>query len=137
MPTLILIRGLPGSGKSTLAKLLTYAKKPYCTHLETDMYFTSLLGVYNFQKEKLKEAHEWCQRQTLENLIQGRDVVVSNTFTQRWEALPYAQICKDYHFQLQVLSCHGNFRNEHGVGEEHIQKMADRWEHFTVEDLLK
>ena len=56
MKTLTLIRGVSGSGKSTFAKTLNGI------HLETDMYFIDpVTGEYNWDGEKIKQAHEWCQ----------------------------------------------------------------------------
>ena len=82
MKTLIILRGCPGSGKSTFAKTLGGA------HFETDMYFVSDDGTYNFDPSKLRDAHNWCQNNVhtamIENNTSGinKTIVVSNTFTQ-------------------------------------------------------
>jgi len=52
---IILIRGLPGSGKTTAAKEFD------CFHLEADMFFVRD-NIYSFNKEHIKEAHEFCQK---------------------------------------------------------------------------
>jgi predicted kinase len=72
--TLTLIRGLPGSGKSTLARKID------AVHLEADMFFIDRAGVYTFQPEQLKKAHQWCQSQCESLLKQKQSVVVYNTF---------------------------------------------------------
>lgn len=118
---LILIRGLPGSGKSTLAR--QFVAKGYA-HYEADMYFTDADGNYNYVPSQIKHAHEWCQRKTREALDAGGRVVVSNTFSQRWELEPY--MCMTAH--IQVIGCHGEWPNVHNVPAEAIERMRARWE---------
>ena len=59
MAKITLIRGLPGSGKSTLAKKLANERK--CSHVEADMYCLDESGVYIFDPNNIKWAHEACQ----------------------------------------------------------------------------
>ena len=91
MKELFLLRGVPGAGKTTLAKSIGG------THLESDMYFVdSITGEYIFNPNKLKDAHQWCQESVLSFMIAGESkIVVSNTFTQKWEMDPYYKIAKD------------------------------------------
>ena len=53
MQELIIIRGIPGSGKTTMAK----SYQGY-SHYEADMFFMKD-GVYNFDRAKIKNAHNW------------------------------------------------------------------------------
>lgn len=127
--TLYLLRGLPGSGKSTLAKKLV-GDKDYC-HKEADMYFVDRQGNYNFVPSKIKEAHSWCQEE-IEFVMKYNHstVVVSNTFTQEWEMKPYYDLAEKYGyivFSVIVENRHGGV-NDHGVPEEKIQIMKDRFE---------
>lgn len=119
---LILIRGLPGSGKSTQAKQL----KNF-THVEADMFF-ELQGKYKFDPTKIKEAHAWCQNKTKLALAEGKDVVVSNTFTQHWEMEKYKQFAQEFKAELEIVTATGNWPNVHGVPETKIQEMKLRWE---------
>ena len=130
MKTLYLLRGLPGSGKSTLAKQLGGS------HFETDLYFVSPDDTYNFDPSKLKEAHQWCQdavsNAMLLNYTTGHNetIVVSNTFTQEWEMKPYMDMAEDWGyrvFSVIVENRHGGV-NEHGVPDEKLQQMQDRFE---------
>ena len=130
MKTLYLLRGLPGSGKSTLAKQLGGS------HFETDLYFVSPDDTYNFDPSKLKEAHQWCQdavsNAMLLNYTTGHNetIVVSNTFTQEWEMKPYMDMAEDWGyrvFSIIVENRHGGV-NEHGVPEDKLQAMKDRFE---------
>ncbi len=122
---LVLIRGLPGSGKSTIAKSL-YG----FVHLEADMYFVDAVGNYQYEKARIKDAHEWCQRETKKYLEAGKDVVVSNTFTRRCEIEPYIKIADAIGITPNVLIAAGKFENVHGVPADVIENMRNRWEEF-------
>lgn len=124
MKTLYLLRGLPGGGKSTLAKRLGGV------HFEADMFFMKD-GEYKFDPNYLKMAHEWCQNMVWGNMKdQTETIVVSNTFTREWEMEPYYEMAERFGymvFSLIVENRH-NGENEHGVPEEKIQQMRDRFE---------
>lgn len=123
MKTLFLIRGLPGSGKSTLALEL---KASVC---EADDFFLHD-GKYEYNAGRIAEAHQFC-RSNVEHLMEYKTprIVVSNTFTQRWEMKPYLQLALEYDYRVVEVTLSGPlFPNIHGVPEETIQKMRARWE---------
>ncbi len=136
MKELFLLRGLPGSGKSTLAESLGG------THLEADMYFITINGEYEFDASQLKYAHKWCQDSAEEAMTWDEHpeieyisagvsrIVVSNTFTQEWEMQPYFDLAEKYGYRVYSLICenrHGGV-NEHGVPEEKLVQMKNRFE---------
>ncbi|MEF1290720.1 ATP-binding protein [Vibrio sp. M260118] len=121
---LTLIRGLPGSGKSTLAKTLS------AQHYEADMFFVDSSGEYVYDAEKIADAHQWCRTKTEEALAHGEDVVVSNTFIQRWEIVPYLKLAKRFGAKFEVIECHNSYGNIHGVPPEAIQLMKKRWQEW-------
>jgi hypothetical protein len=95
-------------------------------------------GEYKFDPTKLKKAHEWCQGEVELAMIHnhvtygldGSDIVVSNTFTQEWEMEKYYQLANQYDyrvFSIIVENRHGGV-NEHGVPEDKLQIMKDRFE---------
>lgn len=122
---LLLIRGLPGSGKTTLA--LQCAAKGY-VHCEADQYFTDRLGFYNFNAEKISEAHLECQKKCLRALVEGKSVVVSNTFTTLREMEVYRMMADALGVPLRVIETTGQYGNVHDVPEATIERMKERWE---------
>lgn len=120
MAELVLIRGLPGSGKSTLARKMA---DTHC-HVEADKYFERQGDGYVFNPKDLPAAHAWCQKQTKELLDSGFNVVVSNTFTQKWEMEPYLKMG----YPVKIITATGNYNNIHGVPPETIERMKARWE---------
>ncbi|MGJ8581797.1 MAG: ATP-binding protein [Psychromonas sp.] len=127
-PTLTLIRGLPGSGKSTLAKKLLQQTKDDTVHLEADMYFIDHKGVYQFQPDKLSEAHHWCQQQCYMALKNNKNVIIANTFVKHWEMQFYKQLAKRFNSKIKILNCTGQFANIHEVPLDVIQKMRKNWQ---------
>jgi len=126
MSKLILLRGLPGAGKSTLAKTFEGAR-----HFEADMFFMDENGNYNFDVTKLREAHEWCRNNVDNTMSFGIDVVVSNTFTQKWEMDAYYELAKKHGyvvFSLIVENRHGGV-NKHNVPEDKLLAMKERFEY--------
>lgn len=129
MKTLYLIRGLPGSGKSTLAKQILLATGGNLSnHLEADMYFETKNG-YEFDVEKLPQAHSWCQSMTEHKMRrQESTVVVSNTFTTLDEMRPYKLMAERNGYVLFILTTENAFQNVHGVPDSKLQAMYDRFE---------
>ena len=129
MKTLYIVRGVPGSGKSTFAKSIGGI------HIEADQFFM-MNGKYNFDITKIKLAHKYCQNQTEAWMktdgtqVNNDKIVVSNTFTQEWEMEPYFKLAEKYGyktFSLIVENRHGGV-NTHGVPEEKLEQMKNRFE---------
>lgn len=126
MQKFYIIRGLPGSGKSTLARQLASSSK--FEHFEADMFFYEN-GVYNFDRDRLMQAHDWCQTNTDRMLGHGMNVIVSNTFTTIKEMKPYFVMAKQYAIVPTVIHCQSNFGSIHGVPDEIMERMRTRFVH--------
>jgi predicted kinase len=120
MKKLYLIRGIPGSGKSTYARSLNIPD-----HFEADMWFDQNEG---YNPSKIKQAHSWCLNQTLEVMKQGKPVVVSNTFIRLWEMKSYQEAAKHFGYEVEEITMTGRWPNVHGVPENKIQEMLNRFE---------
>ena len=122
MSKLILIRGLPGSGKSTLARAFTGAGYH---HIEADMFHINPKnGKYEFDVENIHPSHAWCQSSTKKLLDEGRNVVVSNTFTLLEHMEPYLNMEHD----VSIIIALGKYEDVHNVPTEVLANMAERWE---------
>lgn len=129
---LILLRGLPGSGKSTLAKIILQLRSTDEPEvLSADDFFEDKEGEYNFDPTKLKEAHNYCQFRCSERMRQQKaKIVVANTFTQEWEMDEYFKMAERYNYRVHTVvveNRHGN-ENVHGVPEDKLQQMKDRFQ---------
>lgn len=131
IPTLTLIRGLPGSGKSTYAGSLL---KKGMKHFEADMFHTKN-GIYNYQVSRAREGHEWCISKTRQALARGHDVIVSNTFTTSRELAPYLDMADELGLEVRIIKCTGEFGSDHGVPDEVLQTMSNRWENIEGEEV--
>lgn len=126
---LILFRGLPGSGKSSLSAAL--CKRVF----SADMFFETMAEngdlIYNFDATKLRDAHDWCQRNVDITMSFGIETIgVANTFTQEWEMKPYFEMAEKYGYRVSTIvveNRHGS-TNIHGVPSEIIEKMKNRFE---------
>lgn len=129
MKKLILLRGLPGAGKSTFAKSISNFNTG---HVEADMYFIDDNGNYNFEASKIKQAHEWCQKETERYMgpYGFETIIVSNTFTQEWEMKQYYELAGKYGYvvySLIVENRHDGI-NIHGAPEATIGNMRNRFQ---------
>lgn len=120
---LYIVRGLPGSGKSTFAKKLLQQGKVQ-QHLEADEFMTDENGDYKFDPSILQKCHQQCQMWTKYYLDRGQSVVVANTFTRKWEILPYTRMGAEY----EVIEMSGEYKNIHGVPDHVIKQMKNCWE---------
>lgn len=133
-----ILRGLSGTGKSTLAKILGKEGSIFSTD---DLFMVD--GEYQFDPSKLGEYHAENLRLATEFMERFAPhttpaiCVIDNTNTQHWEYEKYVEAAKENGFMVQIISVDWKRediplyaeRNSHGVPEEAIQRMADRWEY--------
>jgi predicted ABC-type ATPase len=131
MKTLYLIRGIPGSGKSSFAKQLEESGLVSWV-FEADQFFMNIeTGEYNFDASKLRFAHKKCQELTKLWLSDkyNHSVAVSNTSTTEKEVEVYRKIAEEQgaKFVSIVVESRHNGKNQHGVPEDKVQQMRNRF----------
>ena len=142
MKQLILIRGLSGSGKTTLADTICGDNENRFM-VSVDDYFVDENGVYKFNHEAFKDAHGWCQKECVEAMEEGFEVIViHNTFTRKWECEPYMELALQNGYAIQVLNLYDgglsdrelSERGQHNVPPHVIQKQRKRWDKDVYRD---
>jgi predicted kinase len=143
MKTLYLIRGLPGSGKSTVGRRLVGHGRCFAA----DDFFTDCMGAYRYDRDRLTEAHQDCERRVREMMAAGGEtrIAVANTFVERKNMEPYRALAREHGYDVVELTVKTDLtdeelaaRNEHGVPADVIARMRgrfDRWpEGVEIED---
>jgi len=130
---LFLTRGFPGSGKSTLANEL--GKDGLV--VSSDDYFMEN-GQYNFDLDKLRDAHTWAQQKIEEGMKQGiSPIVADNTNVKAWEMKPLVLLALKYGYRAEVKEPNTPWkldaeelakRNKHGVPLEVIEEKIKEWD---------
>lgn len=125
MKELFIIRGLPGAGKTTLARVLA----PIANY-EADHFFM-VDGVYKYDKEKIRDAHEYCQKGVEYAMVYHTErIAVANVFMKRWMMTPYYDLAKKYKYQVTEITLTGPLhQNVHDVPKEDMERMAWSWEY--------
>lgn len=124
------MRGISGSGKSTY----TRDHLPGAYVCSADFFFLDKNGVYQFDRNKLGEAHRWCYRSFLNALSDKHDlVVVDNTNTQLFEFYGYAQAAWAHDYTVEAVRMDtpveiAAARNLHGVPAAGVKAMQDRFQ---------
>lgn len=137
MSKLLMIIGIPGSGKSTLANEIKLENPEFkdANIWEADMFFINSNGKYKFNPGLLSAAHFWCQAKVENDMKEGKNVIVSNTNLTPKERSTYIKLAKKYNYEIEVKTCSGSFKNIHGVPDETIEKMKNKFKPFNEKEL--
>ena len=123
---MFIMRGLSGSGKSTIVGLLkeTYPQAVSCS---ADDFFM-VDGIYQFDQNKLSDAHSTCQSKA--NIACKQDipvVVIDNTNVRKWEMNTYHGMATRWHYNVVHIIPRTPWafdpeeltrRNKHGVPKD-------------------
>jgi predicted kinase len=129
-----IMRGLPGSGKSTKARQLTGDNTVICS---ADDHFISIdTGNYEFRPDQIGVAHQECKDKARQALMDGKDVIIDNTNTQKWEMQPYLDMAAFFKVTLEIVNIFdGGCSDEelvercvHNIRLETVKGMRARWE---------
>tara|TARA_R100001594_G_scaffold11660_1_gene26112 strand:- start:1442 stop:1864 length:423 start_codon:yes stop_codon:yes gene_type:complete len=128
---LILIRGVSGSGKSEFVEEFIH---PTSLVICTDDFFMKN-GKYEFDPELLAENHANCLRSVESEMEHPSDtmchnIVVHNTFTQKWEIDPYKELADNYGYNFYTIIVENRHGSDsvHNVPSHVISKQKDRFE---------
>lgn len=137
----IIMRGPSGSGKSTLAQKYLDDFSGLNKIIVSADNFMMVDGVYAFHPSKLSSCHQKCFHAFVDacskafTLGEPSLIIVDNTNIKHWEFAPYETVAKKLGFEVEFAQPDGPWdaklfaeRNKHGVPEEVIQSMIDRFE---------
>jgi adenylate kinase family enzyme len=97
---LIIMRGPSGSGKSEVAK--NFAKLYEAPICSSDHYFTDVDGKYNFDMNKLKNAHDYCKQVVEEYMNMDKPVIIIDNTNIRFKEMKH-YILLAYHYGYNII----------------------------------
>jgi len=125
--TVYIMSGLPGSGKTTYVR----RNLPGAFVVSADLFFSSG-GSYHFDASLLGAAHDVCRNKFHSHITtKCTEIVVDNT-NLIWSDCAwyvYRALAAGYEVVVVQLRCsvrEASNRNIHGVGMDHLQRMAGR-----------
>jgi len=143
----LIMRGISGSGKSTYANNIAKQsdKAIICS---ADNFWIDDVGNYNFDRNRLSEAHAWCYAHFVGTLTTNYHdiVIVDNTNTQLSEIAPYIAHANYHNADIEIVRCvcpheEAAKRNVHGVPAKTVESMQKRMQslprHWPKETIVE
>ncbi|KAA0194372.1 2' 3'-cyclic-nucleotide 3'-phosphodiesterase [Fasciolopsis buskii] len=137
---MFLMRGPPGSGKSFIAECIKtrFPTTKICSADEF-WYLESNGEVYQYDVNRLSEAHEWCHQRARAAAESGvSPLVIDNTNIRAWESRFYTELARRFHYIVIMVTPQTPWRfdtealaerNVHFVGLEAIESKVRNFEH--------
>lgn len=94
-------------------------------------------GKYQWSKERVKEAIEWCISSVKNALDHNIDVCVCNTFTKRRYVAAYEKIALERGAKFEVYRCNGGFNNTHRLSPSLVESFKKAMEDWPGEILVE
>lgn len=145
MAALTIIRGLPGSGKTTLAKKMK--KVANAVIIEPDALLTDAYGGYHYTQDLFREAVKMAVGMVRDAAKLERNVIYADVLPTRRDVervctafrlgVPCCRPVRIAVFWLPCTVAEAMARNVHRVREEDIRRMADTWEAWPTEEIVK
>jgi NEDD4-binding protein 2 len=143
----IVLRGMPGSGKSTLAKQL--AGKTGVSFSSDDFFMEK--GKYNFDINRIGEAHQWNYNRAMMAIDQGISPVILDNTNVSMEDLkrlkPVVQYAIQHGYTPRIEETKTLWafnaeelakKNTHGVPLEYIRERIKDWApNPTIQNILE
>lgn len=125
---MIIMVGIPGSGKSTLSKHLSEVMGlEICS---VDHWMVDDQGNYAFDRNRLREVHENCQKKARQLLHEGKSCIIDNTNCTEMAINNYLDIASTYeaHVLIYWFMCNPEtgLRNVHGVTQDILERMRQQ-----------
>lgn len=137
----IIMRGVSGSGKSTVANSIANGvdvkgiklSSNRVSIVSADDYFIDQNGSYNFDKNRLSEAHAYCMRtfvNRVSRLSADEVTIVDNTNTTVADVSAYARVASAFGHHVVIACVFAPInecakRNRHNVPLKTIQRQHD------------
>jgi predicted kinase len=121
----IIMRGASGSGKDHWIRH-NFASSIH--RVSADDFFLNEAGEYNFNRDFLPAAHDYCLKLFVSLIQRGRDVVVNNTNIRLFEIAPYYRLAEVFGYAVEIVWIMRNIEeciksNIHNVPPEVIRQM--------------
>lgn len=135
--TIYIMRGLPGTGKSALADVLRTIHPDSQVLSSDDFFYDPKTGTHTFDKERIKEAHEW-NFERYKKAIEANvpNIIVDNSNVKKYHYHHYLDYGQRHNYLVSVVTIPHNDvsdqqlteRNVHGVSRETIRRMRKEFE---------
>lgn len=108
MKEINIMRGLPGCGKTTWLEKINsgFELSGKMVIVSADNY-RMINGLYTFDKELNKIAHDSCLREYLSLVKSGCErIAVDNTNSEVWEIAPYYRLGEIFDYSVKIVRLH-------------------------------
>lgn len=135
--TIEILRGLPGVGKTVLAEVLKRIHVDSVVLSSDDFFYDEKTKTHNFDKERIKEAHEW-NFERFKKAIEANipNIIVDNSNVKKYHYHHYLDYGQRHNYLVSVVTIPHNDvsdkelteRNIHNVSRETIRRMRKEFE---------